>query len=837
MKKLLLSVVLFVSVFSAFCQLPETYTSSEILLRLKKLHVYGSVLYIAAHPDDENTRLLAYLAKGRLYKTGYLSLTRGDGGQNLIGEEQGSELGLIRTQELLAARKLDGAEQFFTRAYDFGFCKTTDEALATWGKEEILSDVVRVIRKFQPDIIITRFPPDSRAGHGHHSASAVLAQEAFAAAADAARFPEQLQDGLHPWQAKRLLWNTFNFGSTNTQSEDQFKIEVGGFNALLGKSYGEIAAESRSQHKSQGFGIAAQRGNAYEYFITSGGPAPENDLMDGIDTTVARTGIAKNSVHTIQQLTDSIIHSFAHESPEKSVPGLVRLYSMLTQQAGAAHWMKQKAAEVYKLIEICSGIYFEATADVPYVAAGDSLQIQVAVVNRGHLRINAASSNYTDDLPSPLPVNQVITSRRKIFIPVNEKISQPYWLEEGRNEGRFIVNKPELIGLPEAPPAYRVTLNIEIGNRFFIFTKPVMYKYTDPVDGEVYQPLVITPAVSLHQTPGLVFTRLNKQAPSQIRLNVTALTPLENARAAYHQFQYDRQKLVTNPVKEDTALTLQKNQVKTYTIDTEALLKNTREKDLRFFADLRTPYKERSQSYTIRRISYKHIPTITYFYINKVQVVDEPVATVGRKIGYIPGAGDYIPEALKLMHYDVVPLTEKEVLSGNLSQYDAIVTGIRAYNIHEWLGTAYDSLMKYVYDGGNLVVQYNTSSSLGPLKSRMGPYDFNISRARVTDENAEMKIVAPRHDILNWPNKITPLDFKDWTQERGLYFAADYAKEFTAPFTAADAGESQHAGSLITANYGKGRFTYTGISFFRQLPIGKGYRLFANIVANPKYKK
>ncbi len=836
MKKLLLTFSLLSITIVLFAQSPETYTSSEILLRLKKLKVYGSVLYIAAHPDDENTRLLAYLAKGKLYKTGYLSLTRGDGGQNLIGDEQGTELGLIRTQELLAARKKDGAQQFFTRAYDFGFCKTTEEALETWGKEQILSDVVWVIRKFQPDIIITRFPPDKRAGHGHHSASAVLAHEAFIAAADSSRFPEQLSRYVRPWQAKRLLWNTFNFGSSNTQSEDQFKTEVGGFNTFLGKSYGEIAAESRSEHKSQGFGIAAQRGNALEYFITTDGTPPRNDLLSDIDTTINRTGLLPEQIKKIDSQVDSLVHAFSHEQPEKSVTGLIRLHGLLSS-AGPSSWIREKAEEVYKLIEICSGIYFEATTNVPYVAAGDSLQINISVINRGNLEIKSATTNYTDDLPSPLPINEVVSRNKKMLVLVNEKISQPYWLEEGLNDGRFIVKDQELIGLPEAPATYQVALNIEIANRFFIFRKPVMYKYTDPVDGEVYQPLVITPAVSLLQTPKLVFTHLNKLPPSDIKLNVTALAKLESAKVIYQQFQYEKDKLVVNPVNEDTALSLIKNQVKSYNINTASLLKKTKEKNLRFFADLRAPYKARSQSYTIRRINYKHIPTITYFYINKVQVVDAPVTTVGKKIGYIPGAGDYVPEALQLMHYDVVQLTEKDILSGDLKQYDAIVTGIRAYNIHEWLNTAYDSLMKYVREGGNLIVQYNTSSNFGPLKSRMGPYDFNISRARVTDETAEMTFLAPRHEMLNWPNKITSEDFEDWIQERGLYFAEDYAKEFTAIFKAGDPGEAAHPGSLITASYGKGKFTYTGISFFRQLPIGKGYRLFANILANPKYKK
>src|SRR6201996_6189471 len=279
---------------------------------LKKLDVLGSVLYVAAHPDDENTRLLAYLAQEKHYRTGYLSMTRGDGGQNLIGNEQGELLGLIRTQELLAARRVDGAEQFFTRANDFGFSKGPDETLKIWDREKVLGDVVWVIRKFKPDVIICRFPTTGEGGHGHHTSSAILAQEAFPFAADPQLFPEQLQY-VKPWQAKRLLWNTFNFGTTNTTAEDQFKVDVGVYNPVLGKGYGEIAADSRSNHKTQGFGSAKQRGESYEYFKTILGDAPKDDLMDGINTTWGRVkdGDAIAATLAIGK------REFAIEHPEK----------------------------------------------------------------------------------------------------------------------------------------------------------------------------------------------------------------------------------------------------------------------------------------------------------------------------------------------------------------------------------------------------------------------------------------------------------------------------------------------------------------------------------------
>lgn len=426
----------FISLFT-YAQNPVTLNSADILLRLKKLKVTGNVLYIAAHPDDENTRLLAYLANEKLYRTGYLSLTRGDGGQNLIGDEQGIELGLIRTQELLAARKIDGAEQFFSRAYDFGFSKHTEEALEKWNEQLILSDVVWVIRNFQPDVIITRFPPDSRAGHGHHSASAVLAEKAFYAAADSTKFPEQLKDGITTWKSTRILWNTFNFGGQNTQSETQLKINVGGYNTLLGKSYGEIAAESRSQHKSQGFGVPAQRGDAWEYFSFTAGDTAINDLMDNVETGWAKTGKITSSAYIrSSKLLDTLINTFSYEHPEKTVKGLVQLYQIIM---GSGDYIlsplqkSKKLQEIAGLIKACSGLYFEATTNTPYAVAGDSLRVTLNVINRSNINISGTAIRpFNYNLPEPLPVNQLINYSQHIFIPVNANYSQPYWLVKGK---------------------------------------------------------------------------------------------------------------------------------------------------------------------------------------------------------------------------------------------------------------------------------------------------------------------------------------------------------------------------------------------------------------------
>jgi len=829
--------------FTIYAQNPATLNSADILLRLKKLKVTGNVLYIAAHPDDENTRLLAYLANEKLYRTGYLSLTRGDGGQNLIGDEQGIELGLIRTQELLAARRIDGAEQFFSRAYDFGFSKHTEEALEKWNKQLILSDVVWVIRNFQPDVIITRFPPDSRAGHGHHSASAVLAQEAFTAAGDPAKFPEQLKNGVTAWKTKRIFWNTFNFGGQNTQSENQLKINVGGFNTLLGKSYGEIAAESRSQHKSQGFGVPAQRGEAWEYFSFTAGDTATANLMDNIVTTWAKNGKITSAVYIkASGLLDSLISNFSYEHPEKSVHGLVQLYQLIMgsgEEILSPLQKRKKLQEISSLIEACTGLYFEAVTNTPYAVAGDSLRITLNVINRSNIKVSGNSIRpFNYNLPGPLPENQLISYTKNIFVPVNADYSQPYWLEKGLNDAHFVVDDQKLIGRPENEPAYSIALSVEIDNQFFVFSKPVQYKYTDPVNGELYQPVYVVPALSLMEAPRFVFTKLNNNPVSPIRLSVTSFTNIQKADARYYQYEYSGEKRVQHQVYMDSSLSIQKNNTNNYTLNTADILKKTKERELLFYTDLKAPYKYPYQSYTLRKIEYPHIPSITYFYLNKVKVIDEEIITAGKKIGYITGAGDKIPEALQDMGYEVSFLGEKEIVTADLKQYDAIIAGVRAYNVHDWLNNVYDKLMKYVEDGGNLVVQYNTSNYIGPVKAQMGPYPFAISRGRVTDEKATVHFIDPGNTLLNWPNKITQKDFAGWIQERGIYFADDLSKEYKTIFSMKDPGEEEQAGSLIAADYGKGRFIYTGLVFFRQLPSGVGgaYRLFANIIANPNLK-
>ena len=824
-KPCLLVVSIFYSLFS-FAQTPKTYTSSEILQQVKKLNVLGSVLYIAAHPDDENTRLLAYLANEKLYRTGYLSLTRGDGGQNLIGDEQGIDLGLIRTQELLSARRIDGAEQFFSRAYDFGFCKTPEEALKTWGHDKILSDVVWVIRKFRPDVIIARFPEDSRAGHGHHAASGILAREAFDAAADATKFPEQLKQGVTVWQAKRMLWNTFNFGNTNTTSEDQFKMDVGMYNPLLGKSYGEMAALSRSQHKSQGFGVPAQRGESLEYFSTIKGDKPVNDLMEGVVADWKRT----EKDNAIQSTVDSIYKNYSAEHPENSVAQLVRLYKKV-ETIKDAYWKEQKQNEITKLLEYCSGLFMEATAGSQYAVQGDSLKITTTMNNRLGIPLENTNVNMYDiyhDFDG-LKKNSNASFGMSVYIRPDQKISQPYWLENKMEKGSFNVSDQQLIGRAENEPL-SILFGATIQGIDFKFKKPIRYKYTDPVKGEIYQPVSIIPPFSVRYEKDF---SINKDRSS---FEATIQSYKDS-----NKIQIDRLSIDGTDVGSIAKLTLNKNQIEKIRLGDADIgpvhYKVNGEPDWGdkgfFKIDMNYALAGGRHFKDIRSISYDHIPSINYFKEPSYYVLDFDLKIKGSLVGYIAGAGDKVPQALEQMGYKVVLLKQADLNVANLKQFDAIVTGVRAYNINEWLSNSYDALMQYVKDGGVLLTQYNTNNSIGPVKAKISPYPFTISRNRVTDEEATVNFLVPDHPVLSYPNKITQKDFDGWVQERSIYNAENIDPAYQRIFSMKDPNENEQDGSLIIANYGKGRFVYTGLVFFRELPAGVpgAYRLFANLIA------
>ena len=805
-------------------QVPVINSSTDIYMQLKKLNVLGSVLYVAAHPDDENNGFLPYLAKEKLYRTGYLSLTRGDGGQNLIGSEQGIELGLIRTQELLAARRIDGAEQYFTRAYEFGFSKSWEEALRIWDREKVLSDVVWMIRKFQPDIIIARFPPDTRAGHGHHAASSVLAQEAYTAAADPKKFPEQFKYGVKPWLAKRILWNTFNFGGTNTTANDQLKVEVGGYNSLIGKSYGELGGEARTMHKSQGEGRPRRRGQVYEYFSTFAGDPPKNDLMDGIVIDWKRI----DGGEKIQTQINTIISNYKFEQPEASVPALVNLYRSI-KALPSGNWRDKKLAETQELIEACAALFSEATTSQENVIQGDVLNVNFFFNKRKEANVTVKSiklENFDTTVTASLSVNNNFTFNRVLPVAADKKISQPYWLEYPKEEGQFVVKDQLLIGKAENDPSFEAAFTVSIEGEDFTIKRPVQYKVVDPAKGELYQPLAVLPRVELNFTKEN-FISLNGQTVNvqgQFKKNGVSKETLESKFAAVSGWDLDSKSQMTTKVAGGN----------NYMVSPKDKQANTKT-EIGITSGTPGVYLGNTKV-----IAYDHIPTITYFTQAKANLLNLNIKTEGKKIGYIVGAGDKVPMALEQLGYEVKFLNEADLTEDNLKQFDAVITGIRASNIFEFLTTKNDVLNKYVENGGNLIAQYiksNTTSTNKPLK--IGPYSFSISAgSRVTEEDAKVKFVLPEHTVLNYPNKITEKDFDGWIQERSTYQVSQSDSHFEMPLAMNDTGEKESNGSLAIAKYGKGNFAYVSLVLFRELPAGVpgAYRILANLIAMPKNK-
>ncbi|MGV8877431.1 MAG: PIG-L family deacetylase [Sphingobacteriaceae bacterium] len=813
-KNLLLGFIFFTQL--TFAQTAPLADLASIKQKLKKLSVLGSVLYVAAHPDDENTRLLAYLAQEKHYRTGYLSLTRGDGGQNLIGNEQGELLGLIRTQELLAARRTDGAEQFFTRANDFGFSKNPEETLKIWNKNKVLADVVWVIRKFRPDVIICRFPTTGEGGHGHHTSSAILAQEAFSAAADPKQFPEQLKF-VETWQAKRLLWNTFNFGSTNTTASDQFNINVGVYNPTLGKGYGEIAAESRSNHKSQGFGAARQRGESYEFFRTILGDTPKLELLDGINTSWKRV---KGS-EEIEQGLMAVIKSFDDDQPIKSVPSLVKLLDKI-EKINDPYWKTIKSSEIKKLIQSCAGLWFETYADERVYALNDNVSIRSQIINRNHddVTLNSISvNNKLDNIGLKLPYNELQSIDSKTTAT---KITQPYWLESPHPMGTYIINDQQKTGEPENPDALKATYSFTIAGKSISFEQPIVYKSVDPVQGEVYQPLEIAPPVTANLDDNVyLFT---DQKPKQVSV---ALKSFASASGDVRLKVPSGWKVTP----ESIAFSGKKKGDEWNAIFTVTAANQLQKTDS---LHVLTTVNNKVYQLSLRRILYDHIPTITLFPSAGAKLVNLDLKTAGKNIGYITGAGDLVPQALRQIGYQVKILSEEEVMHGDLSVYNAIITGVRAYNVNERMSYEHPKLLEYVKNGGNLVIQYNVNGGLAV--NNLGPYPFQMSRERVTDEDAQVTILDKSNPIVRYPNKITNKDFDGWIQERGLYFLSNYDPKYQAILKMNDPGENAGTGSLLVTNYGKGRYVYTSLSFFRQLPAGVpgAYRIFVNLLSEPK---
>nr|WP_295930191.1 PIG-L family deacetylase [uncultured Dyadobacter sp.] len=803
-------------------------SSGEIFQNIKKLNVLGSVLYIAAHPDDENTLMLSYLSKDQLVRTGYLSLTRGDGGQNLIGSEQGYNIGVIRTQELLAARRIDGAQQFFSRAYDFGFSKTRDETLNFWDRDKVLGDVVWMIRKFQPDVIITRFPPDPRAGHGHHQTSAYLAEQGFSLAADPKAYPDQLRF-VGTWQPKRLVWNTFTPGFTNKAPSEEknpfISIEIGGYNPVLGKSYTEIAALSRSQHRSQGFGSAPQRGARIDYFLHKEGTPAEKNLFDGIDVSWKRVKGGEKA----HALILAAIKNYSVNKPSASIADLLKINAELNKLDSANIYVKAKKEEVKELIQQCAGLWFETNPNDFSGVAGEQTPINISVVKRTAYPVKLVSLRWTGKsadslLNLPLDANELNAFTKQALLPATLKTSQPYWLEKPIERGIFQIDNQQDIGFPENRPETRTTYKFEIGGQEFTFERPWAYKSVDPAEGEIYRPFEIRPLVTTTITePVFIFPSMEAKTVSIV---------VEAQRANVKGVLKPQIPVGWKAVPESVEFNLANKYQQQYFSFIITPPSGNQEAIIR--AVVTADGKSYAQS--VRTISYQHIPSQTMFPASEAKLAKVDVKVTAKNIGYIAGAGDDVPTALRQMDCQVTMLNEAG-LAKDLNGYDAIVVGVRAYNTEAYLNNYQAKLMDYVKNGGTMVVQYTIPG--GQKVKQIGPFNIELGRERVTEEDAEMRFLQPDNPVLNYPNKITQKDFDGWIQERGLYFAQDWDKKnYAALFSSNDKDESAREGSTLYAQYGKGHYIYTGLSFFRELPAGVtgAYRLFANMISVGKNK-
>ncbi|MGI4974255.1 MAG: PIG-L family deacetylase [Janthinobacterium lividum] len=833
----------------ANAQAPKTYTSSEILLGLKKLNVLGSVMYIAAHPDDENTRLLAYLANGRQLETSYLSCTRGDGGQDLIGPELREQLGVIRTQELLAARRLDGAHQYFTRANDFGFSKTSAETFTIWDKEQVLADMVWIIRQRRPDVLITRFPPDARAGHGHHQASAILAAEAFDAAGDPKRFPEQLKF-VQPWQPKRLYWNTGSYFVKPGENMDGYlTLDAGGYNALLGQSYGEIAARSRSQHRSQGFGSAAQRGEAIEYFQFVKGTPAKTDLFEGIDQTWNRlpggAGVGK--------MVDEVLRKYDAANPSASVAGLLKIHSQLQSAASKDFWHLEKVVQVEMLLQACLGLHIEASVPAAAVATGQTAEVTVEAVNQGPVPATVRqvwAEGFGRDTLVAKELRAGQTLRLALRLPISKLVppSQPYWLREPGTIGMYSVpaelivaqadlavrkkSKPEtwltidrqhLIGRPENPLSPNVTLELTVQGTSFYLTVPVQYRHTDPVLGELYQPLAVVPPVLVNIPAARAYVFADQQ-PKQVPVTLRAGQAGVGGSLALQVpsgWQAEPATVSFNLKNKDDEQTVN------FTLRPLAGAAEGK-------TELRAVATVGGQLYSrgIQTIAYPHIPTQTLFPEATAPLVKLNVARGHTKnIGYLMGAGDEVPEALRQLGYAVTLLDPATDLTAErLAKYDAVVLGVRAYNVLDRLKTQQPALLKYVENGGTLLVQYVVNR--GTILPEIGPYPLTLSADRVSVEKAPVTFLTPSAPVLTTPNKITQADFQGWVQEQGLYYPSAWDAHYQPVIASHDPGETEKQSAILVAPYGKGRYIYTGLSLFRELPAGVpgAFRILANLV-------
>lgn len=816
-------------------QQPQKLNSGDIYEQVQKLNFLGSVLYVAAHPDDENTKLISYFSNEIKARTAYLSLTRGDGGQNLIGAELRELLGVLRTQELLAARRIDGGEQLFSRANDFGFSKEPNETFSIWDKNQVLSDVVLAIRKFRPDIIINRFDHRSPGTtHGHHTASAMLSMEAFDLAANKKSYPEQLAS-WETWQPKRIFFNTswWFYGSEEKfEQADKSKmiaINAGVYFGIKGKSNGEIAALSRSQHKCQGFGTLGTRGDEMEYieFLKGDFPKDKNNLFDGINTTWSRVKGGK----AIGKILNEIEANFNFNDPSVHLPKLIEAYNLVSQLEDE-HWRTIKKQELETIIMASAGLFLEGVASEQSTNPNSEFTVRLEAVNRSNQDIELVDVSFLNNpesgkiLGKKLDKNNPFKIEKKLRTTQGTSYTSPYWLNEKGTLGMYTVKDLSMIGKPDSEKL-KLKWSLKIAGQSFDIYREIIYKYSDPEKGEVYQPFEVLPeATALVLDDVTIFPDAHAK-PISIKIKAGKA----NLKGGISLKVPQGWKVA--PENIDFEITMKSDEkIVVFNVTPPAS-----ENKGTISPVITSEGKKYAQKLTT--IQYDHIPKQSILMPSEASVVRLDIKREGQNIGYIEGAGDEIPQSLKQIGYDVRILKPNEITETSLSGFDAIVMGIRAYNVISDLQFKQRYLLEYVKNGGNLIVQYNTSGRRGFNVPDFSPYELNLSSDRVTDENAKVSFLNATHSVLNHPNKITENDFQGWVQERGLYFPDKWAPEFTPILGMKDLGESEKQGSLLIANYGKGYYIYTGLSFFRELPAGVpgAFKLFTNLISVGKKEK
>ena len=809
------SIFIFLISIITYAQAPQKLNSVEIYEQVQKLNFLGKVLYVAAHPDDENTKLITYFSNHYHAQTAYLSLTRGDGGQNLIGTELREKLGAIRTQELLAARRIDGGEQFFTRANDFGFSKEPNETFAIWNKNEVMEDVIQVIETFRPDIIVNRFSHNTPGTtHGHHTASAMLSLEAY---------------DLVKYKPKRIFFNTswWFYGSQEAfDAADKSKLLAINSNVyypLKGKSNNEIAALSRSQHKCQGFGTLGSRGDEIEYLELLKGDLPSNtNLFEGIDTSWNRV----KGGNEIGKILYEIEKNFNFGNPSVHIPNLIKAYDLI-QKLEDAHWKEIKSKQIIKIIEACSGLFMEAVADTETTTKDSNFNINIEVINRSQSNAKLIS---VKALQLPLETkNAVLKNNEKtsfqfknVIIGENVDYSNLFWLKEKQTEGMYRVSDKSIRILPEVSSNFPVVFTIEIEGKTIEFVKNICYKFNNPDDGETYVPFTVLPDVTTKIEPEVII--FNGTQSKEITVSVKAHKA--NAKGVLSLNIPTDWKV--NPKEIPFEITT-KNEEKKFTFT----LYPTKPEIATKLSATATIGNQTFDDKLIT-IQYPHIPKQTILVPSESKLVKLDIATKGKNIGYIMGAGDEVNKNLENLGFKVSTINPNEISIEKLQQYDAVILGIRAFNVIDELKYKNKILFQYVENGGNLIVQYNTTNNL--VTKEIAPYNLELSRDRVTDENAKVTFLAPNHKVLNQPNKITEKDFTGWVQEQGLYYPNKWSNEFIPILASNDEGEPSKTGGLVIAKFGKGNYIYTGLSFFRELPEGVSgaYRLLANLIALDK---